>query len=141
MKNKNKEELIRIGYLIAGVIIGIVIVVSMPDLFPQKYQNKTAYQWSTENDKTKSQLDTLTQSNNELKTAHANLVNCISNLNKYTDYYGGVSYYVADVASINQCILDNKQYMQDQYNNDQEQQQQQQQDILDQKMQDQELGN
>ena len=119
MTDTNTEYLKRAGFFIAGLIIGIVIVVNN---YQTKYLDKTAYEWENKYTDVQSKLDTLTKRDNEIQEARNDLINCLGGIRRYTDYYGGSPYYVSDVSDINQCINDNQQWLQDQSTQDYQQQ-------------------
>lgn len=124
MTVQNSENWKRTGFLLAGFIIGIVIMTINP--YSNIYLGKTAYQWQAEYNKE-------AEYNNKTKSIYNDFINCLYALNKYTNYYDGTAYYVSDVNDINQCIQDNQHNLQDFTD-------QQQQDIIDQKMEDNQLG-
>lgn len=101
----NKELLIGLGTFATGVLLGVVF---MMNNYPNTYLGKTAQQWNEAYAKAQEVVDTHKQAA-QLPDPYQGLVQCLRNMNRYTDYYRGNGYYVNDVSDVNQCIEEAQQ--------------------------------
>ena len=116
----NNELILGIGIFIIGVFAGVVF---MNNYYPSTYQGKSAEEWNAEYTKAQGKLDINNQVS-QLPDPYEGLISCLTNLNRYTDYYGNTAYYVVDVYDVTNCIGDARQQQYDNSSQMIEQQQQ-----------------